>query len=564
MNIVENKKVRVGLLIDGFDVPAWEYKMIESIIADNYSNIILIVKRKHSSDRPKKLKEKFQDYIKYFFFKAYNIIESKIFTYSPDAFAIMNYQHLVSDVPIMEVDCVETKFSDSLYDKDIEMIKNYQLDVFIRLGFRILRGEILKSSRLGVWSYHHGDNFHYRGGPAVHWEVLKREREVGSILQILTEDLDGGIVLHRSWSSVQKSVTKTTNNLYWKTAQFIPRKLKELSIKGEVSFIKDHSEKNNQLSFYSDSNYTIPTNLEFLKLFIPFFFEALGHKILKVFNFQQWIMMYAFSKQEGAIMVGYKYKRLLPPKDRYWADPFTVYENGKHFIFFEEVIPQGKLERGHLSVIEIDRKGNITTPQIILKQPYHLSYPFIFNHEGTYFMIPETEENNTVQLYECIDFPLQWKFKMNLMENVKAVDTTLLIKDNKFWLFTSICATEGAPYSDELFLFSSDELFTNNWKPHPLNPIVSDVKSARSAGKIFKRNNKFYRPSQDCSFRYGYATIINEIIELNDEQYCEKEVTAIKPDWSPDLLAAHTFNYDNGLSVIDVNVLRKKRFLFLN
>ena len=84
-------------------------------------------------------------------------------------------------------------------------------------------------------------------------------------------------------------------------------------------------------------------------------------------------------------------------------------------------------------------------------------------------------------------------------------------------MFTNIKENEGASSFDELFLFYADELLTNHWKPHPKNPVVSDVKSARPAGSLFFYNNKLYRPSQDCSFRYGYATVINEIIEMNPE-----------------------------------------------
>ncbi len=555
-----NNKIRVGLLIDGFDVPLWEYKMIESINAGNYAEIVLIVKRKTPSEVTKNFRTRINENLKNGFFKLYTKIEKKIYKPTTDAFLVMNYQELVSSAAFLEVDCIEKKFSDYINDSDIALIKAYKIDVFIRLGFRILRGEILKTAKMGIWSYHHGDNYLYRGGPAVHWEVLKKEREVGSILQILTENLDGGEVLHRSWSSVEISATRTLNKHFWKTSLFIPRKLEELYERGEGSFFQKINRHNADVFFYSNRNYTIPTNIEFLKLFIPFLFDRVLHKFWKIFNFQQWILLYSFSKSNDLSTVGYRYKKLLPPKDRYWADPFAVYNNDKYYIFFEEVIYQKNLERGHISVAEIDKKGNLLEPVVILKQPYHLSYPFIFEHQGDYFMIPESEENSTVQLYKATTFPYEWEFKMNLMENVKAVDSTILYKDNKFWLFTSICKIEGGPYSDELFLFSSTNLFSQDWKPHPCNPVVSDVKSARPAGRIFAKGDKLYRPSQDCSFRYGYATILNEIIELNEENYSERKVSAITPDWADDVVATHTFTFDKGLSVIDATIKRRKHF----
>jgi len=90
-------------------------------------------------------------------------------------------------VPLVSIRPVQTKFSDSMTDEDISRIESYEVDVLLRLGFRILRGKILRCARFGAWSYHHGDNRVNRGGPAGFWEVVLGLPETGSILQILTE-----------------------------------------------------------------------------------------------------------------------------------------------------------------------------------------------------------------------------------------------------------------------------------------------------------------------------------------------------------------------------------------
>ena len=111
-------------------------------------------------------------------------------------------------------------------------------------------------------------------------------------------------------------------------------------------------------------------------------------------------------------------------------------------------------------------------------------------------MVPESVENKTIELYECTEFPFKWKFKMNLMEKVIAVDTTLFHHKGKWWLFTGIARHERSLPLVELFLFSANELFTNEWNSHPKNPIVNDVMRARPAGKIFAKDGKIYRPSR--------------------------------------------------------------------
>src|SRR5439155_8345358 len=107
------------------------------------------------------------------------------------------------------------KYSDYIDGNELARIQAHNIDVFIRLGFRILRGEILRSARYGVWSYHHGDNRVNRGGPAGYWEVMESALECGAVLQILTEDLDGGTVLNRYYSDVHDtSLAYTKSNIF--------------------------------------------------------------------------------------------------------------------------------------------------------------------------------------------------------------------------------------------------------------------------------------------------------------------------------------------------------------
>ena len=90
-------------------------------------------------------------------------------------------------------------------------------------------------------------------------------------------------------------------------------------------------------------------------------------------------------------------------------------------------------------------------------------------------MIPETAKNNTIELYKCTEFPDKWEFVKTLKHNVYAVDTTILKKDNKYWMFCNIKEKNGASSFDELYLFYSESLISDRWIPHPQTPIVSDV-----------------------------------------------------------------------------------------
>jgi hypothetical protein len=80
---------------------------------------------------------------------------------------------------------------------DVRKVRDLDLDLLIRCGRGILRGDILRASKLGIISLHHADNRINRGGPAGFWEVYFRQDTTGFTLQRLTEELDGGDVLMR-------------------------------------------------------------------------------------------------------------------------------------------------------------------------------------------------------------------------------------------------------------------------------------------------------------------------------------------------------------------------------
>jgi len=125
-------------------------------------------------------------------------------------------------------------------------------------------------------------------------------------------------------------------------------------------------------------------------------------------------------------------------------------------------------------------------------------------------------------------------------------------------MFSNRIETEGASLCDELFLYHSDSPLSDNWIPHQRNPIVSDVKSARSAGRLFVRDGHLYRPSQNCSGHYGYGFNICEITKLTETEYEEKIVSRVEPKWDKNVVSTHTINYEDGLTVIDGQLRRRR------
>jgi len=551
-----NKKLRIGLLLDSFTIPAWAYMMLEKILKSDFARIELIVLNDIQKENKSLLKKIIKNRKK-LLYMTYCQFENKLFKCSPDAFERMDSKVILSDLPTIKVKPRKSSYFDFIENENILKIKNYNIDVFIGLGFNILQGEILHSSKYGIWSYHHNNDQDIEGELLGFWEVFQKHLVTETTLQILSEDFDASVMLCKSYSSTDHLfVNRNRNKCYWKSLSFLPRKLEELYQFGEEQFFDKVAKYNTPPATSLKRRYTTPTNVEMIKLLCKHWLQLFKDFINSGLYLKQWYLLFNLEKD---LENEYKqFKSIIPPKDRYWADPHIVFKDNLYYIFIEEFIL--KKNKGHISLLIMDENGNYKKPITIIDKPYHLSYPFIFEWKNDYYMIPESSKNKSIEMYKCINFPDKWEFFMNLMENISAVDTTLYYDQGKWWLFTNIIENDGASRSDELFLFFSDNPLSHNWKPHPQNPIISDARKARPAGKIFSQNGHIYRPSQDCSKTYGYAIKINQIIKLNDTEYEEMEVDSIKPNWDKNITAIHTFNKENKLTIIDGQMQRSKYF----
>jgi hypothetical protein len=231
-----------------------------------------------------------------------------------------------------------------------------------------------------------------------------------------------------------------------------------------------------------------------------------------------------------------------------YADPFLFEHEGRHHLFCEDVGGDG---RGVICHSELRADGaRAERPECVLARPYHLSYPFVFAHDGEMFMIPETSAVKRVELYRATDFPRTWEREAILLDGIDAADATLMVHDGRLWLFAAVAA-DGASSLDELHLFSAGEL-RGPWQAHPRNPIVSDVRRARPAGAIQRWDTRLVRPGQDGSRRYGGAVAFCEIDVINESEYAEHEIARLEPADIGGARATHTYNSDRAYEAIDL------------
>lgn len=545
------EKLRIGLFTNDLRVPAWIYELTRRLLDAHYSRIVFVTRRIATGS----LNDHYRN--GKIAGNLYSAIEKSVFRISDDPFQMRNLEELLQEIPIVEVPVREKDGFDHIDENVRRQLSEFHPDVCVKLGFRQFTPDLLSIAGSGIWEYHHGDSNSFRGGPPGTWEVFSDSVQTGCELRMLHHENERGTILMNSWSSTKKTINRNLYHYYWKSVEFLPRKLNELYERGAAQFRQEFDQKGVQLEFYSRPEYSRPAHHQYFLLLYKHMLRQLKLTFSKLMYRNQWILLYVLNtRREGIEFSLPKYRRLLPPADRFWADPFIIYKEGVYYVFVEEYIYSKK--KGHIAVMTIDRDGIVSVARTVLERPYHLSYPFTFNAGGEIYMVPETSGNRAIELYRCIGFPNEWTLERTLLKDVNAADTTILYYNNRYWLFTLIAPAKGPVTRDELYIFHSTSLQSDTWIPHQKNPVISDVKRARSAGRIFNYGGKLYRPSQDCSLRYGYRILFNEIIVLTESEYQEQEITVIAPEWKKDLLATHTFAHEGNLSVVDALIRRRR------
>ena len=198
------------------------------------------------------------------------------------------------------------------------------------------------------------------------------------------------------------------------------------------------------------------------------------------------------------------------------ADPFMLLRDRTWHMFFEVMNSETKL--GEIGLATSDDAFTWTYQHIVVKEPFHLSYPYVFKSQNDYYMLPETLAAGAVCLYKALDFPSRWSCVARLLEGQFA-DPSIFQCDDLWWMF--VCST---PYQhDTLRLYYASDL-TGPWTEHPKSPIVSGDKCrARPAGRILKFDNQLFRFAQDCGPVYGSSVRVFEITQLTINSYTEVE-----------------------------------------
>ena len=518
-------KLRVGVILPDYMVPAWIRRMVEEIRNSPHAEIsaLAFADQPGGSTAPVNKQYELQ----------FNL-DKKLFRPEPDPWELSDVRMVLSNTQILGVNLQER----------ISRLKSMRIDLLLNLSLENTPKSLLHVARFGAWSLRCND-VRVTAGSEIGWlEILNEVSVMRCDIEIRREEntqVFTGSVLATHLSSI----TLNQKSFFWRASRVVPRAFQRLHTQGEQEFFSRTKPASSAVKA------SIPTVAQSAVLVQKQALQISEHKIRRRIIHQPWSLM-AGKRADGESFDWNGLSAKVPPRDVNWADPFLLKKQEKTYLFFEEYVY--KNQRGRISYAMIDDDGNIGEPQVVLERPYHLSYPFIFEYRGEFYMIPETAQHRAIEVYRCARFPDRWEYHKTLMPGVQAADATLVEYSMRWWMFVNI-AHEGGSTWDELHLFYSDDPISTDWKPHPMNPIVSDVHSARPAGRIFRRDGGLVRPSQDCSLRYGYAVNFNRITKLTIHEYEEELIERIEP---PDesIMAVHTYSRSDDLVVVDALLKR--------
>ncbi len=212
-----------------------------------------------------------------------------------------------------------------------------------------------------------------------------------------------------------------------------------------------------------------------------------------------------------------------PARGAFLADPFMV-ETADGPVILAEGFSYA-VGKGYIAALAPTPGGGFGPPVAVIREPVHMSYPYIVRHDGRIYCIPETGAARAVHLYEATDFPHRWERRATLIEGFAALDATLFPHEGRWWL---LCSAMDGTHGATLHAWHAPAIL-GPWTPHTANPIKRDVGSARPAGTPFVHAGQLYRPGQDSAATYGRAVVIHRVLLLTPTAFAEEAVTTVEP-----------------------------------
>lgn len=427
-----------------------------------------------------------------------------------------------------------------LDETDLLAVREHCLDFILQFAFGTLAHEILDSARYGVWAFVYGDPPPPGPGLPGFAEIYHRSPVLGAMLQQARGERSAVLA---------RGTVKTRAHSYGRAMDELHSQMVRWPLKACIELRSGSERSWPPCARAAAEPAATPTTAQMVRFLALTLRNAWAAAWRQLFRHEQWTVgvidapIASLLSSEPRPPIRWL---LVPRRGEFLADPFGLMRDGKPVILCEYFLRR----RGSGSIASLEPGGGaeVRPAPVDIGPPVHRSYPFLLEHEGEIFCVPETGAAREVGLYRATEFPGRWTKVATLLHGVAAADSTVLRHAGSWWLFC-VDHDHGGPAC--LHLWYADHL-TGPWTPHPSNPVKTDIRSARPAGTPFVHQGVLYRPAQDCSVDYGKRVIINRVTCLTRGAFAEEPVAAVEPDpRSPFPVGLHTISAVGDLTVVD-------------
>lgn len=286
--------------------------------------------------------------------------------------------------------------------------------------------------------------------------------------------------------------------------------------------------------------------------------KVLGYKEIYVIGYRNTEKLLLENKNTSCI-----FTPIFEHVDNCWfADPILFLNNNVIYLFTEGFDLKSK--KGSIYYSEFDKlTETFTLPKEIIAENYHMSFPMVFSWDESIYMIPETSDNYSINLYKATNFPYQWKKEHCFPVDIKIVDSVILnVSENEITLL-------GSEINDANPLISKFIYYKIKKKSDGYDLTFDDSEncngefsfSNRNAGNVIILHDERILPCQEStSIDYGKNLVFRNLNE-NDKvadvfsRNLLNEVTFENID-KRNYIGIHSYGCIDNLEVIDLRYLK--------
>ena len=444
---------------------------------------------------------------------------------------------------ILNRDIKEHRRVFSIDESDITLIENSdkmkQLDLDLIIDIGNSDRELVKFAKDGVISLRYSSSKE----PLAFWEVYNQESSSRFSIELSNKNMKTETIF-KGEIQTQRSYTENMVYLFSNSTPYLTKIILDYASANRLPSTKERVPSTEPTS-------TIPTFSQ-LVYYILKTTTIISSIIINRFIFKKerrWSVAFLNSPWRDAnLRDGIEIKN---PSNRFFADPFVITRDNRTICFVEDYYYNKS--RACISAVEIKDDNSYTILGTIIDEPFHMSFPFIFEYKDELYMTPETCEADSIRLYKCIEFPMRWEYQKDIISNISATDSIIFEHDSRWWLLCNMAIDGNSDYSSTLMAFYSDNPLADKWIAHELNPLIFDSKIARNGGVLNIKSGKLpIRSRQKQGFgEYGESFSLAQIEELTPSSYKEREIGKFSATFFENIKTCHHIHSNDKYTVYD-------------